>query len=110
VLIGDIGDKYNNNHAVSVINGENGRTSDTSTLNYINIHLNQLFIKNLWVDITEVRLKIKDVTASLIVDRSIFSIFYWSIDRSCFKTNIMSLCVYVCMCSHMLLKATNATQ
>ena len=56
------------------------------------------------------RLKIKDVTASLIVDRSIFSIFYWSIDRSCFKTNIMSLCVYVCMCSHMLLKATNATQ
>jgi len=43
----------------------------------------------------------KDVTISLLVDRSIFSIFYWSIDRSvdrsCYKTNIMSLYIYVCV-------------
>jgi hypothetical protein len=43
--------------------------------------------------------KRKDVTISPLVDRSIFSILYWSIDRSvdrsCYKTNSMSLYINV---------------
>ncbi len=50
---------------------------------------------------------LKDVTISLHVNRSIFSIYYQSIDHAIRKISCRYAYIYICMCLNTLLQATS---